>query len=82
MFRFSNGLKMHSGVGMDGKSYFVFEGENLSIKTNSEEWHLEKKDGPTRIWWRNLPSELIAFKKSLQDGIFPQLSNELENLFP
>jgi|TARA_B110000503_G_scaffold142188_1_gene238196 hypothetical protein len=82
MFRFSNGLKMHSGVGMDGKSYFVFEGENLSIKTNSEEWHLEKKDGPTRIWWRNIPSEIIAFKKSLHDGIFPQLSNELENLFP
>ena len=82
MFRFSNGLKMHSGVGMDGKGYFVFEGENLSIKTNNNKWRLEKNNSLSRIWWSNSPCNLVAFKKSLNDNILPNLSVELENMFP
>jgi len=35
MLRFSNGLIMNAGIGIDGKGFFQFKGENVSVLTNS-----------------------------------------------
>ena len=82
MLRFSNGLKIHGGTGMDGKGFFVFEGSNLSIETHNKDWHLEIGNNPQRIWWRNTPGELLTFNKPLNDKVFAQLSIDLENICP
>ena len=65
MLRFSNGLKIHGGTGMDGKGFFVFEGSNLSIETHNKHWHLEIGNNPQRIWWRNTPGELLTLGSRL-----------------
>jgi len=80
MFRFSNGLRMHSGFGMDEKGYFLFEGLNLSVGTGPGNWHLEDQDSETRIWWHDLPGKLLTFEKPLSDQYFAELMKRLEQI--
>ena len=80
MFRFASGLKMSSGVGVNGKGYLIFSGEGNSIKTNSSKWLADKYSDSERIWWYNEVGEFTAFKKSLDDGIFDKLMLDLKKL--
>jgi hypothetical protein len=80
MFRFSNGLRMHSGFGIDEKGYFIFEGLDLSIRTGVDSWHLEDKNSDTRIWWRDTPGKLLTFEKPLSDHFFIELIKKLEQI--
>ena len=80
MFRFSNGLRMHSGFGIDEKGYFIFEGLDLSIRTGVDSWHLEDKNSDTRIWWRDSPGKLLTFEKPLSDHFFIELIKKLEQI--
>ena len=82
MLRFSNGLLMNGGVGIDGKGFFQFQGENLSILTNTEDWHLDQTIDSPRTWWRNFPEPFNTFKKPVSDAVFIKLTSKLNTLFP
>ncbi|MDB4533911.1 hypothetical protein N9242_03495 [Vicingaceae bacterium] len=80
MFRFSSGLKMNSGIGIDGKGYIMYEGTENSAISNEGNWHQEGTSDKSRIWWSNNIGKLTTFKKSLDDSIFNLLSSDLINI--
>ncbi len=82
MLRFSNGLIMNAGIGIDGKGFFQFKGENVSVLTNSKDWHLGETVDSSRIWWRNSIGHFNTFKKPISDAIFSKLITNLNSIFP
>ena len=82
MLRFSNGLLMNGGVGIDGKGFFQFQGENLSLVTNTGDWHLDETIVSSRMWWRDFPETFNTFKKPVSDAIYFKLITKLNGIFP
>jgi hypothetical protein len=69
---------MNAGIGIDGKGFFQFKGENVSVLTNSKDWHLGETEDSSRIWWRNSIGHYNTFKKPLSDAVFSKLITNLK----
>jgi hypothetical protein len=73
---------MNGGVGIDGKGFFQFQGDNLSLVTNTGDWHLDETIVSSRMWWQNFPATFNTFKKPVSDAIYFKLIAKLNEIFP
>ena len=83
MFRFSSGLSLYGG-NENGQGFLIYESlnQNDSFFTQSESFHPPQNSQGKRKWDLIQKGELKSTQKPLGEGIFDQLTRDLDYFNP